>query len=157
MDNVSLALNPQQVGVLLREAKPDEEPFILQSWVRSYDQLMPASAKTHGMSRVDWIHNVARCCLARDGAAVVVTGEPEVVLGWVCGRSDHAKANTVHYVYVKKDARKMGIATQLLEALLGRHPSEVRGVRMTARPATNQRFKVAHLGWQYKPLAPEEL
>lgn len=154
---MSLAMQPTVVPCLIREATDAETPLILQTWVRSYDRLMPAREKTWGKSRADWIHHVASACLARDGASVVeYEGVPDAVLGWVCGRSD-AKNKTVHYVYVKKDARQMGLATQLLEALFGRHPSEVHGARMTHRPHPKQRFKVNAIGWYWKPLSPEEL
>jgi hypothetical protein len=143
----------QSYDTWIRPASNDERAFVLDSWVKSYQDVMPLHARTYGLGRWGWMRRVAEWAIATTPTLVVtLTGAPEVVLGWCCG-----KPGLVHYCYVKGPARKQGLATELLEAVLGEHPSKARAVRMTHRPQGRMRHLPAALGWQWEPVTLEEI
>lgn len=137
----------------VRPASPDEHRFVLDSWVKSYQDLMPPYGRTHGLDRWGWTKRVAEWALATTPTVVLTLQDaPDVVLGWCCG-----KPGLVHYIYVKGPARRQGLATELLGVVLGEHPSKVRGVRMTHRPGGRMRPVCNALGWQWEPVTLEEV
>src|SRR3981081_2592959 len=98
--------------VITRSVLEHELPFVLDSWVKSYQALMPGYAATYGMSRWDWTKHCAQWATSHAVVMVAVVEDyPEVILGWAC--ADDA---TLHYAYTKSPLRRRGIATQLVEA-----------------------------------------
>lgn len=148
---------PSSVALVVRESSGADRNFIMDTWVRSYDQIMPPRENTHGGTRWQWIRRCAESCLTKYGAGVIeLESSPGIILGWVCG-STSVTPHELHFFYVRREARHQGLGAELLTALFGKHPSDVRGVRMTSRPAAKHRFKYNALGWQWKPLRLEEL
>jgi hypothetical protein len=145
------AAQEQKWDALVRGAIESDRAFILDSWIKSYQSLMPAYAKSYGMSRWDWTKRAAEWCL-NGGRAMVMypDGHEDVILGWACAEG----TSTLHYVFVKHDVRKYGIARELVTAL-GLYGA--RGVRITHRPGSKLRAKCDAWGWQYRPLTREEL
>lgn len=118
-------------GVVLREAMPDDVPFIVHAWMRS--DLGP------DRERVAW-------CLG-DGVTLVAVTDG-VLLGFACARPP----STLHFVYVKRDARRFGIAQTLVNAM------GIRGrVRMTHRPRRELRALCNDRGYYWQPLTRAEL
>jgi GNAT superfamily N-acetyltransferase len=48
--------------------------------------------------------------------AVGIT-DKDIIFGWICGE-EYGKSLLIHYIYTRKDLRKIGIATELLNYLL---------------------------------------
>ena len=108
----------------LREPRPADMPFIMDSWQRSFSRSPFAGVVPNSK----WLENsraLVTSLLAR-GAKVVVACNPEdedQILGWACAEQDEYKC-VVHYVYVKDPYRKDGLSTELLGALLPTEPDE---------------------------------
>lgn len=86
--------------ITIRDMQPDDRNFILDSWVQSCRHELSFSAAAHVLVE-------GRCKVA------VAEADPSVIVGWALARS-----KTLEYVYVKKDARRCGIAKELVVALL---------------------------------------
>lgn len=91
------------VAFLLRPGRPSDLPFVVDSWVKRgglpNERLGAATARVRGiLASPDSILRVAH-----------VPDDDDAILGWAC-----LGAEGPHYVYVRKDARRQGIATALL-------------------------------------------
>lgn len=136
--------------VSVRLAQAEELPLIMDSWMRSYEKLMPLHVNHYGLGRREWSRKLAAHC-TRTGLCFVayVDDVPDIALGWACV----APPDVVHYVYVKHEARKMGIGRMLVRGC----GLQERGVRMTARPGRGVRKVTDAAGWQWRPLTMGEL
>lgn len=90
----------------IRLGRPSDLPYVTDTWVkRGHDRnerLGAATARVRAiLARSDSVLRVA--CLPDDSDAI---------LGWAVVSSDEPPI--LHYVYVRKDARKQGIARLLL-------------------------------------------
>jgi hypothetical protein len=115
-------MTPQ--GISLRPATPEDYGFIYSTWLKAlyYGWACKCTPKgpccgSRGLFnlipyptyRVQY-RRVLEGILARNRATVAcLTEDPEVVLGYIV----YGQAPTVHFVYVKKAWRKMGIAKTL--------------------------------------------
>lgn len=103
--------------VAIRLGRPSDLPYVTDTWVkRGHDRnerIGAATARVRAiLARPDSVLRVA--CLPDDSDAI---------LGWAVVSSDEPP--TLHYAYVRKDARKQGIARLLLagvERPLTPHP-----------------------------------
>ena len=89
----------------------DARSLVYSTWLRSYQQSGPSVRK---VSRTDFFaghHKVLDGIFARDPVVklAVFPDDPTVVFGWSV-----TEGNAVHYVYVKPDFRRFGVATALL-------------------------------------------
>lgn len=96
----------------IRPATASDLPFILDSWCRSFRDSPYA-----GVIRNDDFHRVQRSTIAGllgRGARVLVAAEPTTgrILGWLA----HEGTELLHYAYVKRPFRRLGVARRLLEA-----------------------------------------
>ena len=162
---------PKSVAVQLREAAEEDHAFILDSWCKSYEPIMPAYERTHGLSRFAWTQWQAKKLLAMHGAAVVeLESEPGAILGWVCGRYAPDEGwKVLHYVYVRAEARRVGLwglAARLLghadlverahDVSAGReHAPRPARARLVLEAAHPRRTRGAE-GDRVKPIKPTE-
>ncbi len=87
----------------LRDATEQDLPFLIDSWVRSCK-----TGSKHSKRQV------VREQLYDLGASVACwTEDPELIIGWRCSAD-----RILHYVYVKRDYRREGVARLLLGGLL---------------------------------------
>ena len=100
------ASRPPALPLLIREATPGELSLIKSSWFKSFRQSSRVRPDLYSF----WQNKVIDDLTARH-PPIVATLEsvPDEVLGWVCRTSDLA-----HYVYVKHDYRRRGVATALV-------------------------------------------
>lgn len=98
-------------GYLIDHPADDEIDFIHDAWTRSFRDSDWAGCVTN-----DKYHEVQRwtilSLLARGARLLVIVNElgPRRVLGFIC----YEAPNLVHYVYVKKPARGLGLSSALL-------------------------------------------
>lgn len=119
-----------QAPVTIRDGGERDQAFVFSSWLQSYrSSAFARPIATH--TYFDRHHAVLERILARPTTRVVVAtpeDAPAVILGWAVTEGllrgsarDGATAPTptLHYVYVKEQFRKLGIARQLV-ARIGR-------------------------------------
>jgi GNAT superfamily N-acetyltransferase len=99
----------------LRDAGPDDLPFVRSTWLRDYRErssfarrIDAAEYQLFHRLLLDRIQSRSRTVVAYDVAA------PEVLWGWVCSEP----GNCLHYVFVKRPFRNMGLGRALLQAAL---------------------------------------
>lgn len=96
--------------IVVRPLRDDERHMVFSDWIRSYrrgsvDVAGVDPARFHvGMDR-----RVRRLLASSIVNVAVHSDVPDSVLGWCC-----ASGEVIHYVYVKSDARRHGIATELV-------------------------------------------
>lgn len=89
----------------------DARPLVFATWLRSFQATSDLGKKLPRDAFFASHHRVIERILAR-GATVTLAVLPDdtsVVFGWSV-----TEGNVVHYVYVKPDFRKFGLATALL-------------------------------------------
>ena len=96
-------------SILVREAKATDESFIYATWLRSYRN--SEFARHQENDKYYWRqHDLIEKLMKGNQVNVAVIDEsPDVVLGWACGRN-----GLLHYSYVKKAFRRLGIAKKLV-------------------------------------------
>jgi hypothetical protein len=94
--------------VVLRDWKPSDRNFVIDSWVRSYrgstSALIPESIYFDSQRRL--INALLERC------QITIAGfdeDPDTILGWACTSS-----SAIHYVWVRPQFRKQGIAKAML-------------------------------------------
>lgn len=100
-------------GLTIREGAAGDLNYVLSSWLRNYR----TSIKTRGIESevyYDQQHgHHAAIVAALQRANVLCAGvEPGQVLGWVC----YEQPNIVHYIHIKYDFQRLGVARALLAA-----------------------------------------
>lgn len=105
---------------VLRAGHAGDHPFVVDSWVKSYQSYVMMRECPHcggagriyrGQRFLRGHKRLVREILAR-GAALLVAcmpDDPETILGWAC-----TEDGVVHYVFTKRDVRRVGIAKALL-------------------------------------------
>ena len=106
---------------LLRAGHAGDHPFVVDSWVKSYQSYALSRDCEHcnnagriyrGNRFLRGHKRLIRDILARSGTALLVAchpDDPEPILGWACSEN-----GVLHYVFVKKDVRRVGVASALL-------------------------------------------
>jgi len=102
--------------IQIRPATVEDRPFLLDSFVRSYQSNSAYAQAVHGQILVDQIEPL----LALWTVAVAVAPD-DTILGWICWRDP----STVAWVNVKLGVRKRGIARALLTHAGVQCPSEI--------------------------------
>lgn len=110
-----------KLEVVIREGRPSEEALVYQTWVRTFRSSLFAKAVARGLYESRQTDRI-RTILSRGGKILVACApeEPDVVLGWAVVEGDGEKPHVLHYVHVKEHLRRLGIATQLVQALVPR-------------------------------------
>src|ERR1700677_4935251 len=104
----------------IRPAYLEDIPFIFATWLRSYRHSSTFAKKISNDIYYLRHHLVIDLILKREGSKVLVVhpqGEPDVILGYVVTEKQPDGAEVVHYTYVKKSFRRMGIAETLWKEL----------------------------------------
>jgi GNAT superfamily N-acetyltransferase len=114
---------------VVRAEKPDDRRFVLSTWKRAEAE---CSAHTEGRHFGPLQEQMMAAVLGRASTRVIIAspeGDDDAIAGWAC-ISDDAHP-IVYYVYVRPEARRIGIAKMLLGGLT----LERNDVLYTARPA----------------------
>lgn len=98
-----------------RPLKPEELPFLLDSWTRSY-QRSPWAGVVPNHRYPEMMREMIAGLLGR-GMVVLVAAEPESgrIMGYVAYEVKGAEQTTavLHFIYVKDPYRKLGLARAL--------------------------------------------
>lgn len=99
----------------IRLAKPDDLNFIFSCWLRNYRHSSQFAKKISNTVYYKWHHKVIERIIGR-GAQVRIAhpiGEPDVILGFSCLEALNNDV-ILHFIYVKKPFRGLGIAKALV-------------------------------------------
>ena len=108
-----------ELPIRIRPMTQGDEPLVLSSWKKSYadavDWARTEAGRAHYYTHVNGV-------LPRllDGSRTAIACNPldaEHVFGWACVDRDESEGAVLHYAYVKRDYRGMGVARRLLESL----------------------------------------
>lgn len=107
------------VECALRDATADDMPFVLSSWLKSAadDSGGVASAFTRRVFYAEHERLIRESVLPRSAVRVAASPDsPDVIRGWTCSEATE-HGTLLHYVYVRFDWRKLGVARFLVDAL----------------------------------------
>lgn len=92
-----------------RDMVPSDVDFILASWLRSYrlSPLVQEIAKDIYFREQNRIAN--RLLVASDVTLLVSAEDPDTIIAWIS-----SKNHWIHYLYVKHQFRRMGLAKRLV-------------------------------------------
>lgn len=131
------------MSVVIRHLRADERNFLVKSWVDSYRDSAVAHSLADGLYTERWSElamHLAHIALsdvplsettALEALVLADESAPDVVVAWLL----HEK-QTLHYVFVREDFRRLGYARKLLQ-----HASETFSgglTRYTSRTTTWQ-------------------
>ena len=131
----------------IREGRPTDHAFVLSSWLGGdrFSRAGQACARVYSHEH----ERVARALLARDGVSLrtaCATDDDDALLGWSLSEEPaDGLTPCVFYVYVKKGARRLGIASALLGNLTTRRCD------YSHQPLIHARDFRAPTAWTYNP------
>jgi hypothetical protein len=104
----------------VRPAYMDDLAFIFATLLRSYRHASNFARKISNEIFYTYHHMFLDACLKRPNSKVMVAhpkGEPNVILGYLLSETRPDGEDVVHYTYVKKSFRQMGVARALWATL----------------------------------------
>ena len=110
---------------VVREAVESDHACVFATWLHSYRHNSQFTKRIPDGIYYSKHHSVIENLLKRSKLVIATTEEDtSVILGWSCYESSESIAGLIvpaiiHYVYVKPDFRKAGVATKLLEEVAG--------------------------------------
>lgn len=127
----------------LRPGRETDFPFVVSSWLAS-DRHSPSGRDMGGLYYDTHRETVRRVLMRAELRVACVPDSDDAIMGWA---AVHAEGDTpaVFYVYVRRDARRLGIARSLLGELLSK-PCDY-----THRPVVHAPVKMPE-GWRYNPV-----
>lgn len=100
----------------VRAAYIEDVPFLFATLLRSYRHASNFARRISNDVFYKYHHAFLDACLKRNGSKVLVAhpkGEPDVILGYLLTEALPSGEEIIHYTYVKKSFRQMGIARAL--------------------------------------------
>lgn len=133
---------------VLRPAEESDRNFILGSWINANRNTTPRALDSDVYNRG---HNKL-CNALLDRCACLIAAFPEdhsYILGWAVTSS-----SAVHYVWVRKEMRRQGIAKDLLKPYLGK---DTLYTHLPVRGDIVSNGLQVPKGWRYDPYLAFEL
>jgi ribosomal protein S18 acetylase RimI-like enzyme len=109
-----------QPEIEIRGAYLEDVNFIFATMLKSYRHASTFARKISNEVFYKYHHAFLDSCLKRPGSRVMVAhpkGEPDVILGYLLSERREDGEEVVHYTYVKKSFRQMGVARALWKTL----------------------------------------
>src|ERR1700677_963642 len=109
-----------QPEVEIREAYLADVPFIFSTLLKSYRYASNFARKISNEVFFKYHHMFLDSCLKRPGSKVLIAhpkGEPDVILGYLLTEKTEDGLDIIHYTYIKKSFRQMGVARALWSKL----------------------------------------
>lgn len=132
--------------IVLRKGLARDVPFITSSWLRSFRDAPFVRGVPNNIFYYQH-HKVLEHLIPRSIVVVACSeDDPDLIVGWVCAELVDT-ALVVHYVYVKHDYRRMGVAKALLTFLVDAEKPPA--VMYTHK--TKAAIAAAPEGWMYNP------
>ena len=138
----------------VREAKEADEACVFATWLNSYKHGAHFPRKVPDAVYFAQHHGVIERLLKRSRTVVATIPEDEdVILGWACYEpamqmDGIAVPAIVHYVYVKPDFRRAGVAARLLSEVDANEAMYTHHTFVVAGPLANKVRK-----WIFNPYA----
>jgi ribosomal protein S18 acetylase RimI-like enzyme len=104
----------------VRAAYLEDVPFVFATLLRSYRHASTFARKISNDVFYKYHHMFLDACLKRPGSSVLVAypkGEPDVILGYVLTERQADGEDVIHFTYVKRSFRQMGVARALWNKL----------------------------------------
>lgn len=92
--------------------QPSDQAMVYIDWLRSYQPSLDVRGTGPTEYRDGMGRRILRLLAASQTAIAVHASYPTAALGWCCFAGD-----AVHFVYVKSEARRKGIAHELLASI----------------------------------------
>lgn len=106
----------EKLPVLLREHTPDDLGFIVDAWMKNYQKSGEVEDLTPDLYCPAQRAQINRFLRAGGAVLAVNVADPTQLFGFVAfERDETARVAVVHYVYVKKTFRGLGLGKQLVE------------------------------------------
>lgn len=112
--------------IQIRDYETPDEAFIFSSWLNNYRATSQFAKRVRNSVFYFWHHKVVTRILARLTTRIYVAvspDAPDVILGWICVEASTVKIpdfkdhnRVLHYIFVKPEFRRFGIAKKLFEA-----------------------------------------
>jgi ribosomal protein S18 acetylase RimI-like enzyme len=99
-------------GVMIREARGDDLAYIVHTWMKNF--AMTAWAREAGPLFQTEHRALVKRLLGRCETRVAVSAEDSSAILGFCCVEESLPAPVVHYCYVRKEARRSGIARALI-------------------------------------------
>ncbi len=122
----------------LRSARASDMAFVIDAWKKSYEGAPAVRGADREHYRVEMTRAIRRLCDRAEIRIATAPDDDDHLLGFAAFVTTDDGAE-LHYVYVKQDFRKMGIARALLADL---KVTAYTFLSNTARPPK---------GWAYRP------
>jgi hypothetical protein len=102
---------------VIREVTNDDLPFVYSTWLRSYRYNSQFARKLTNKVYYEWHHKAIERILARGATCSIICDEHDrnVVFGYLVWELAGPHA-IIHFAYVKKAFRNLGLMNQLLQA-----------------------------------------
>lgn len=117
--------------IAIRPWNPDTDlPFLLSTWLRSYKHNSQFASRIRNHVFFKWHHDLLERALSRPTTRVLVATLPDaqdVIVGYFVHEAQDVPV--AHWVYVKADFRKFGVAKALIAA--SALPPNLKGVEFT--------------------------
>jgi ribosomal protein S18 acetylase RimI-like enzyme len=105
-------------AIQIRVATETDKPFIFSNWLRHYKNRSYFAKRIRNSIFYKWHHLVIEKILDRPNTLSLIAHppeEPEVILGFMISEA-WPDGSVIHFVYIKPQFKKMGIAKKLFEA-----------------------------------------
>ena len=152
---MAMALEPQEEPNILvvRHMREDEHGFVIDAWIKAHSASNWAVRRGPRYWKDE--ERIIKWAMTRGTVLVACTEDsPDGALGFICGVREPA---TIDWLYVKPDARRLGVAAGLVLALAGK-PWREWQPRMTHKSNREKlRALVGPVGWKYAEIGEQEM
>ena len=115
----AVSLPPEVAAFPVRDGRASDHAFVVQTWVHTDKHT--SSAAEHGVGYMAQQKARIRAALRGPTTRLVVAHSPadeDAIVGWALVARRWATEALVHYVYVRPEARRLGVARALVAPLL---------------------------------------
>lgn len=124
------AVETRQISLDIRLAEPSDVQFVVGTWIEGYRRGSPWAHRLR--DRVFFRHHQPIIAALLERSEVLVAcdqSDPRVIYGDIVYELSSPEGPAVHWVYVKKSLRRLGVAAHLLAAT--GLPQDLAGVNIT--------------------------
>lgn len=103
--------------ISVRDLKDHDLPFIFTTWLKAYKFSSYFAKKIKNSIYFEWHHFIIENILKKQTAIKLVAhlkDDPDILLGYLIGEKTGPQT-TVHFIFVKREFRNLGIAKELFK------------------------------------------
>lgn len=103
--------------IQIRDKVPSDEDFIFDSWLNNYQATSYFAKRMKKQTFMKFHPLIANAIMRRPTTVCKIAGDADfTIFGYIIAEPD-PEAPVVHYVYVRPEYQRLGIARRLFEAL----------------------------------------